>query len=220
VAIEGVKFQKLSEFRTLLEANAGKETQIGLFDLESHTHRQITVRLSEDKESLLGVSISPPQYSYYIIDYPQNILSAVAHTYNVAAYQFPALFSLISRSVAESDPSYAAQSVGGVVSVSAVVNELVIAKQFMQLINLTALISVSLATVNILPLPVLDGGQLLLAIIEKIKGSKFGLKTVERINMISFGFIILLFVSITLKDLVQFQIFTQIGDFIRKVLSL
>ena len=57
---------------------------------------------------------------------------------------------------------------------------------------LTAIISLNLAILNIMPIPVLDGGHLLFLTIEKIKGSPVDEKIIERISNIFFYLLIAL----------------------------
>ena len=49
------------------------------------------------------------------------------------------------------------------------------------LLLLVALISINVAVFNLLPIPILDGGQILLNVAETIKGSAFSTRTRERI---------------------------------------
>ena len=53
-----------------------------------------------------------------------------------------------------------------------------------------ALISINLAVINLFPIPVLDGGHLLMITIEKIQGKKVAEKILLVLNY--FGFILLL----------------------------
>jgi regulator of sigma E protease len=77
--------------------------------------------------------------------------------------------------------------------------------------NFVGLISVSLAIFNLLPLPVLDGGHILLLAIEKIRGKYLSLKAERIITQIGFTFIITLAVIVTYNDLMRF-----VGDKIFK----
>ena len=65
------------------------------------------------------------------------------------------------------------------------------------LLNISALISVSLAIFNLLPFPILDGGHILFLIIEKIKGRPVGARAQEIAQNIAFALLIafVLFVS-------------------------
>lgn len=71
------------------------------------------------------------------------------------------------------------------------------------LLYLTALISVNLAIINLIPFPALDGGRLLFLFIEKIKGSQIKPKIANTINAIGFALLILLMVVITYSDIIK-----------------
>ncbi len=66
---------------------------------------------------------------------------------------------------------------------------------------LTAIISMDLAIVNFLPIPALDGGQLLFLIIEKIAGRKVGKQVMETLATISFFLLIALMIIIVFNDI-------------------
>ena len=65
---------------------------------------------------------------------------------------------------------------------------------------LLAIISVSLAVINLIPLPILDGGQALLYTIEAIIRRKLPEKTKEVIMIASWIFMLILFVLISTRD--------------------
>jgi regulator of sigma E protease len=68
------------------------------------------------------------------------------------------------------------------------------------LFYLIALLSVNVAVLNLLPIPILDGGQILLNIIESAKGSPFSLRTREYILRFGLAAIALLFVVVMFND--------------------
>ena len=74
---------------------------------------------------------------------------------------------------------------------------------FSRLILFTALISISLAVINILPFPALDGGRLLFVIIESIFKRPIPAKVANIINFIGFSFLILLMLVITFNDILK-----------------
>ena len=69
------------------------------------------------------------------------------------------------------------------------------------LFRLIAFISVNLAVLNLLPIPILDGGQMLIVIAESIKGRPFSLRARERIARVGIVAIGLLFVLVMFNDL-------------------
>ncbi len=64
-----------------------------------------------------------------------------------------------------------------------------------------AIISISLAIMNLLPLPVLDGGQLLFLTIEAIIGREIPLSIKNSIHLVSIFLLIMLFLYITYNDI-------------------
>lgn len=72
------------------------------------------------------------------------------------------------------------------------------------LMQFTAMISINLAVLNIIPFPALDGGRALLIIIEKLKGSPVNKKAEQLVNTIGFVFLIALMVYVTTKDIIRF----------------
>jgi regulator of sigma E protease len=75
------------------------------------------------------------------------------------------------------------------------------AQGFSSLLWLTALISINLAIINLLPIPALDGGRLLFVIIEAIIRRPLNPKIAERVNMIGFGLLILLMIVVSAHDI-------------------
>ena len=69
------------------------------------------------------------------------------------------------------------------------------------LLVLIALISVNLAVFNLLPIPILDGGQIMVNILEAIKGSAFSARTREYILRAGLAAVLLLFALVTYNDL-------------------
>jgi len=69
------------------------------------------------------------------------------------------------------------------------------------LINVTAMISLSLTAINILPIPALDGGRILFIIIEKIIRKPVNKKVEQYAHMVGFALLMLLIVVVTGRDI-------------------
>jgi regulator of sigma E protease len=70
-----------------------------------------------------------------------------------------------------------------------------------QLFYLIAFLSINVAVLNLLPIPILDGGQILINVIESAKGSPFSLRTREYILRFGLLAIALLFALVMFNDL-------------------
>ncbi len=71
------------------------------------------------------------------------------------------------------------------------------------LLMLSAFISVNLGIFNLLPLPILDGGKILIYFIEKLRGKPFSEKTLGIINNVSAAAIMLLVIYATTNDILR-----------------
>jgi regulator of sigma E protease len=72
-----------------------------------------------------------------------------------------------------------------------------------EIFMLIALISVNVAVLNLLPIPILDGGQILVNIAESVKGSALSARTREYILRVGLAAILLIFAMSTFNDLVR-----------------
>lgn len=69
--------------------------------------------------------------------------------------------------------------------------------------NMMAIISLSLGITNLLPIPALDGGKIVLLIIEGIRKKKLKQETEIKIQLIGFCFLIMLSIFVTYKDITR-----------------
>lgn len=73
---------------------------------------------------------------------------------------------------------------------------------FVYLANFAAFISLNLAVLNLLPIPALDGGRLVVVILEAIRRKPFKQKILQGLNAISFILLLLLMIFVTIQDVV------------------
>ena len=88
----------------------------------------------------------------------------------------------------------------GPVGISEVVSQTDGVKEF---IYMLALVSISLGVTNLLPIPALDGGKLLILIIEAIRRKPLKEQTEINIQLIGFSFLIGLSLLVTYNDIVR-----------------
>jgi len=74
---------------------------------------------------------------------------------------------------------------------------------FVNLLMLTALISINLGIINLLPIPALDGGRILFLLIEAVRGRPIEPEKEGLIHFIGFAFLITLILFITYQDVLR-----------------
>lgn len=149
-------------------------------------------------EGPLGVAL----VNTAVISYPliKSLGKGVADTINLTILIIIALGSIIHRAVIGLPVGEALTGPVGIYNITSQAAEM----GLVYLLQLTALLSINLAIINILPFPALDGGRLLFLGIEKIKGTPVSQKIENVIHTAGFAFLILLMLLITYKDLTKF----------------
>lgn len=71
------------------------------------------------------------------------------------------------------------------------------------LLMFTAIISLNLAVINLLPLPALDGGRLVFVAIETVTRREINPVWVARINFFGFALLMLLMIAVTYSDIIK-----------------
>lgn len=158
------------------------------------------------KRAVIGVGLNDIVYLNYGDNLGNKLMSGIFHSYNIMAYNYSAVFDLIKTSVHKKTIQPVAQSVSGPVGIFSVVRDIVStsgSKVIVNLLNVTAILSLSLAVMNVLPLPALDGGRLVFIIYEIIFKKKVNPVVEQRINTIGFTFLIVLIMLITFSDILK-----------------
>ncbi|EKE07086.1 MAG: membrane-associated zinc metalloprotease [uncultured bacterium] len=74
---------------------------------------------------------------------------------------------------------------------------------FNYLLNITAMLSLSLAAINILPIPALDGGRIVFVVLEKILKKPVPMKYEQIAHTIGFVLLMTLIVVVTWRDVAK-----------------
>lgn len=96
--------------------------------------------------------------------------------------------------------SEAREQLNSIVGVGAVFNE-VSDDGWVVLLRFIAVVSLALGVFNLLPVLPLDGGHIVFALLEKIKGSPVSAKTFERASIVGFALIMVVFVFALQNDI-------------------
>lgn len=199
------------KFSQQIKDNANKQITLKIKDLLTNQIREITLEL-KDK---LGIGYD----TVYILNYSQNILAGTRYALDMFGYQIAGLGKSISDSISSRNIAPVSNNVGSIAAVGVIVNSYVQQGQFSEIINITIAVSLALAFFNLLPIPVLDGGQLLIEVIESALRRKLPERVTNALFIGSFGFLIILSVLILLKDIVYFNIFNDLINTIKSVLG-
>ncbi len=114
-------------------------------------------------------------------------------------------FGMIIASIFQVITGKAPLDVAGPVGIIFVIGE-VAQTGVVNLLLLTALISISLGIMNLLPIPALDGGRLFFLVIEGLRGKRIDPEKEGFIHFIGFALLILLILFVTYQDLIRWDV--------------
>jgi regulator of sigma E protease len=166
-----------------------------LLDLE-------TVQASKETDNPKGhLGVVPSEFSTTRSTWSAPIVGA-GLTVQFTKQTLQGLGSIISGLV-RGDTAQATEQVSGVVGVGYIFSSAsFLGPVFMLMI--VAVISLSLAIMNILPIPALDGGRLFVTLLYRAMHKPLTQKTEERIHGTGFAILMVLFVLITIVDVNRF----------------
>jgi len=188
-------------------------------DLKASPDKELTLFIKQADPSeqaarlgLLSPSVfSPEDYRYVLFTGPQsftilmgpevrkNPASAVAwgfrETWDFIAMTYASLVSYFRGTVSSKEFS-------GPVGIGSIAIQ--VGRQgIIPFVYFMAVISVSLAVINFLPIPVVDGGQAVFLLIEKIIGRPVPLKIQNAVTMVGWTLMIMLFLALTWNDIAR-----------------
>jgi len=141
------------------------------------------------------------------IDYGGGVQKAFAgflHAGNVIGYSFKMMGDLFAQSFSEKSLAPVSAGFSGPVGIFGAVKSILDyggSKVFMTILDLSAILSLSLGVMNLLPIPALDGGRWMFVLFEWVTGKRASRKFEDKAHQIGFIFLIGLLLLITAKDL-------------------
>lgn len=187
------------EFINFVDQNPSGQFTLTIQRGEEIFEKTITGRSSPpESEGFLGIAIVDmgfEQHSFFN-SFIEGAESTIETTWLVTV----AFVSLIGDLLSSSE---------GVGNLTGPVGIFVLAKEagalgLVYLMQLTAIISINLAVLNLIPFPALDGGRFVMILIEKIKGSPISKKIEMATNAVGFFLLIALIVVVTINDVGRF----------------
>ena len=197
LAINGTKINTWDDF--ILEASAKKlqsnyEFKVLKSDGRIETYNLVpeVKEVNGEEQRVYGIASSGTVYHK---GFKNAFIYAFSGTYENTVTIFKILGSLFTGQVS-------AKSLSGPVGIYSLVDS-VKSSGLVALLYLTAYLSINVGVVNLLPIPVFDGGRIFILLIEKITGKKSGEKLELILNYVGFGIMILLMLYVTFNDVTR-----------------
>ncbi len=153
----------------------------------------------ETEVGRIGVGIVTRTVSYQPYSPPAAVWHGVVRTWDMTVLTAKGLWKIVSRQLDSSN-------IGGPIQIAAEAGRQA-REGAASLALFTAIISVNLALLNLLPVPMLDGGHLFFFLIEAVRGRPLSLKKREWAQQVGFVLLMLLMVYALYNDLVRIDAF-------------
>ena len=198
VKVNGVKINTWDDF--ILEVSAKKlkdnyEFEIEKVDGTIEKYNLVPkVSKNEKGEEVRVYGIASVGVTYHK-GFKNAVKYAFVGTYDNTVTIFKILGSLFTGQVS-------VKNLSGPVGIYSLVDQ-VKEQGLMMILYLTAYLSINVGVVNLVPIPVFDGGRIFILIIEKIIRRKTGEKLELALNYIGFALMIILMLYVTFNDITR-----------------
>ena len=196
VSIDGLEINSPNQFRNVIRSKTGSSFLLSW----KRNDRIMNAFITPDSDSTIGVMPSAAylgKLEHAKFSFSESISSGYAQSLGI--------IGLIYKSVREIviGEMKASQAFGGPITIAKQSSQSAKrgAKSFLTFL---ASLSISLALINIFPLPALDGGHLLIVLVEAIRRKELAIKTKLLIQNIGAGFILLLMIMIIFFDGIKY----------------
>ena len=153
----------------------------------------ITPRYDEETKAYMMGIMFAGQPEYRKLSFPQAVGRGISYTFETISLTIKSVAMLLTGQVGM-------ESMAGTIGIYTITEEAV-SYGFLTYLSLVGQISVSLGIMNLLPVPVFDGGRILLTLIEMIIGHRLSRKMEDAILTIGLILVLLLFVLVTVSDI-------------------
>ncbi len=196
ITLNGQEISSIDQFRSLVQENQTNEMNLEIKregqvqNISGHANYS-----AENQAYQIGVVLTEQQtikYPFYLA-IPMGFVEMLRllKTMILALYEiFRDLIIIHQTPVAIAGPV-------GIYKIAAVATKM----GLIYLIQLTSMLSINLALINVLPIPALDGGRILFIILEKIRGRKISANLENIIHTAGFIVLIGVILLVTISDI-------------------
>lgn len=192
VAVGDSLTPSITELFPALKAYGGKETTL-TFVRNGQTN---SVKVTPSDDGKLGFMLTQLTDIYPVFTQEYGFFASVPRGWNVGT----STLGNYVKSMSQIFSKRGAESLGGFGALGSMFPE---KWNWYDFWSLTAFLSIALAFMNILPIPVLDGGHILFLFIEMVIRRKVPLKVIEVATSIGFYFLLALMLFANLNDIMR-----------------
>ena len=199
VAIEGQPIRRVDDALEMIRSSGGSALSIALQRGERTVTVQVTPEFDEssspdDPAYRIG-SLIGPEYTLTELSFGDALKQSVRDNTNNATLIFSFLRGLVEQRMSP-------KSLEGPIGIARLSGEAA-QRGWPDLVMLMATISLNLGILNLLPIPILDGGGIVLLLFESVIRRDISVEIKERIVQVGLVFLVLLFAFVMYNDILK-----------------
>jgi regulator of sigma E protease len=197
LAVDGAEVKSWQDIRERVE-RAARDERAAEFRIRrpgAPDHLTIAVTPEARPAPEYGLDLRQAQYVYRSEHFGAALVFGARYSWRFLEDSWLTLKRMLTRDVSP-------KNVGGIITISAVSYSLT-ESGWIKFFFFLCLVSINLAFLNVLPIPVLDGGHLFFLIVEKLKGSPVSNRILGTSQAVGVVLLISLMVYVTYNDLVR-----------------
>jgi len=149
------------------------------------------------KQYMLGVkSVGVLEFTHEKLSVAQAFVQSCKEVWDVTAMTLRGVGQMITGARSSDD-------VGGIIRIAEMSGDITKNETFLDFITFLALLSINLGLINLFPIPVLDGGHVVIFVLEILSGRPISEKVKEYLFKAGFVLLVLLMVYATKNDIVH-----------------
>ena len=183
-----------SEMVAIINGNPGVPLKMQIERSGSLQNIVVTPKLDPDRKVGL-IGITPVDLIWQRIGFFAGLKAGLLQTWDMTVLIVTGLVDLVRGKVG-------VEGIAGPVGIVKIIGE---STRFglVNVVNLTALISINLGLINLLPIPALDGSRLLFMLYEAIRGKPVNPKKEGYIHLVGFALLMGFMVMVTFQDILK-----------------
>lgn len=195
VAIDGRKIHSVTTLHDVINAAGSRPVRItyrrGAAEGEA-TITPMSSGISGEKRWMLGVELAP-QVVYMKLPFPQALNQSILQNAKNATVIYQFLESIVARRMS-------AKSLSGPIGIAQASGQAA-REGLMTFLELMVMVSLNLAIFNLLPIPILDGGVILLLLVEMLMRRELSLQVKEMVFKVGFVFLMAVVAFVLYNDI-------------------
>ncbi len=196
--VEGRAITSIRAFIQAVRAHAGRAMRVGIERDGVMIALQVTPAADPEGHGRIGAKMmaQPTQLpEMYRMGALEGIVYGVSRTWEMTVLTVQVIGKMLMATISP-------ENLGGPIAIAQLAGKTV-ELGLVAFLSFLALISVNLGVLNLLPVPILDGGHLMYLAIEKVRGAPLSPKALERTQIAGMALIITLMVFAFYNDLTR-----------------